>query len=169
MCKIFGISRQAYYKFQKKVDKQKIQDPIILDLVQQARSLMPRLGTRKVYVKIKPELQSIGIKIGRDKLFDLLREENQLVRKRKNFTRTTNSYHRFRKYGNLIADLEKTHPEQVWVSDITYIRIKGRFLYLSLVTDAYSKQIMGYELSDNLKASSSVKALKKGYKQQEVS
>ncbi len=83
-----------------------------------------------------------------------------LVRKRKNFTRTTFSYHRFKKYGNLIADLEKTHPEQVWVSDITYIRKKGGFLYLSLVTDAYSKQIMGFKLSDNMKASSSVKALK---------
>ena len=160
MCKLFGISRQAYYKFQNKVDKQKIQHPIIMDLVFKQRSLMPRSGTRKIYHNIKPELASIGIKIGRDKLFDLLRSENQLVKRRKNFIRTTQSYHRFKKYGNLIAELEKTQPEQVWVSDITYIRIKGRFIYLSLVTDAYSKQIMGYELSDNLKASSSVKALK---------
>ncbi len=163
-CKLFGISRQAYYKFQSKLDRQQIQHPIILDLVQVQRRIQPRSGTKKVYRKIKPELMKIGIKFGRDKLFDLLREENQLVPRRKNFTKTTQSYHRFRKYSNLISDLEKTHPEQVWVSDITYIRTKNGFLYLSLITDAYSKQIMGFELSDNQKASSSVRALKQAIK-----
>ncbi len=167
MCKLFGITRQAYYKFQKRLDRQQEQHSIILDLVQEQRYLMPRLGTKKVYKIIQPKLQEKGIKFGRDKLFTLLREENQLVRKRKNFTKTTQSYHRFRKYKNLISELEITRPEQVWVSDITYIRTKDGFLYLSLVTDAYSKKIKGFELSDNLKASSSKKALQQGLKERE--
>ena len=106
MCKLFGISRQSYYKFQKRLDRQQEQHSIILDLVQEQRYLMPRLGTKKVYKIIQPKLQEKGIKFGRDKLFTLLREENQLVRRRKNFTKTTQSYHRFRKYTDLKVDFK---------------------------------------------------------------
>lgn len=130
-------------------------------MVQQYRYIMPRLGTLKLYYLLKPEFEKSGIKCGRDKLFEILREERMLVKKKKNFTKTTNSLHRFRKYPNLIEGITISMPEQVWVSDITYVRVKGGFLYLSLITDAFSKQIMGYELADNMKVESSVKALKR--------
>ena len=81
----------------------------------------------------------------------ILRNEGMLIKKKKNYMRTTNSYHRFYKYPNLIKDIQINRAEQVWVSDITYIRTNQGWLYLSLITDAYSKQIVGYQLSDNLK------------------
>ena len=133
----------------------------IIDMVQQYRRVMPRLGTLKLYYLLKPRFDQLGIKCGRDKLFGILRQERMLVKKKKNFTKTTNSMHRFRKYPNLIEGMTISNPEQVWVSDITYVRVKGGFLYLSLITDAFSKQIMGYELADNMKVESSVKALKR--------
>jgi len=121
---------------------------------------MARLGTRKLHYLLHPEFEKLGIKCGRDKLFQILRDERMLVKKKKNFTKTTNSMHRFRKHPNLIEGLDIKAPEQAWVSDITYIRTKNGFLYLSLITDAFSKRIMGFELADNLRAESSIKALK---------
>jgi Transposase and inactivated derivatives len=129
-------------------------------MVQQVRKRLPRLGTVKVYEKIKPDLKTQSIKIGREKLNNLLREERMLVKKKKNFTRTTNSYHRFRKWPNLIKDMTINAPEQVWVSDITYISTSKGFMYLFLITDVYSKQIMGYQLSDSMKVENALKALK---------
>jgi putative transposase len=130
-------------------------------MVQQVRKRQPRLGTVKVFEIIKPELACQAIKIGREKLNKLLREENMLVKKKKNYTRTTNSYHRFRKWPNLMRDMVLTTPEQAWVSDITYISTSKGFMYLFLITDAYSKQIMGYHLADSLKVENALKALKK--------
>lgn len=101
----------------------------------------------KVHRKISGEIKQQGIKCGRDKFYAILREENLLVKYRKRFVSTTQSHHRFRTYTNLIQDLDINRAEQVWVSDITYIRTKTGFLYLYLITDAYSKQIMGWDLS----------------------
>ena len=137
-----------------------LENKIIIDLVLKKRKHMARLGTRKLHYLLQSEFEQLGIKCGRDQLFSILRDERMLVKKKKNFTKTTNSMHRFRKHPNLIAELEIKEPEQAWVSDITYIRTKDGFLYLSLITDAFSKQIMGFELADNLKAESSIKALK---------
>jgi len=123
-----------------------------------------KLGGKKVFVKIQPELKKAGIKCGRDKFFDILRAENMLVKYRRRYVKTTQSHHRFYKYPNLIQDMEITRAEQVWASDITYIRTKEGFMYLSLITDVYSKRIMGYELSDNLKAINSINALKTAIK-----
>jgi transposase InsO family protein len=141
-----------------------LEKKIIIDLVLKKRKLMARLGTRKLHYLLQPEFEKLGIRCGRDKLFEILRDERMLVKKKKNFTKTTNSMHRFRKHPNLIENLEIKRPEQVWVSDITYIRTKIGFLYLSLITDVYSKQIMGFELADNLRAESSIKALKMAIK-----
>lgn len=124
------------------------------------RRQMPRLGTRKLHYLLQPVLQSEGIKYGRDKLFDLLGREGLLVKKRKRYTKTTNSQHWMRKYPNLIKDLIPSSPEQVWVADITYVLADRKFKYLHLITDAYSKQIMGYELCPDLEAGSTLKALK---------
>jgi len=121
---------------------------------------MTRVGTKKTYFLIKPELDRSGIKCGRDKLHDILRSEGMLIKKKKNYMRTTNSYHRFYKYPNLIKDLNIHRPEQVWASDITYLRTSQGWLYLSLITDVYSKQIVGYQLSDNLKTINCINALK---------
>jgi len=152
---LFGYSKQAYYKAQTQhyavTDKQQHAKTIVLGL----RRQMPRLGTRKLHYLLKNELD-----IGRDKLFDLLRAEGLLVSKRRRYTVTTKSKHWMRKYPNLIRDVELVRPEQVWVADITYIDTnEDGHGYLHLVTDAYSKRIMGYELCDNMEAASTLKAL----------
>ena len=123
------------------------------------RSKMPRLGTRKLYYLLKDELMARDIKIGRDVLFNFLRAEQLLIKPKRSYTKTTDSKHWMKKYSNLILDMEITRPEQVWVSDITYIKTTSGNSYLSLVTDAYSKKIMGYELLENLSAAGPVRAL----------
>jgi len=126
--------------------------------------MMTRIGTRKLHYLIKPSLEREGIKCGRDKLFEILKHEGLLVKKKKNYMHTTNSYHCYKKHPNLIKDIEINRAEQVWVSDITYIKTNEGFLYLSLITDAYSKQIVGYYLSDNLKTINCIIALKRAIK-----
>ena len=110
---------------------------------------------------LKPKLEKLGIKLGRDGLFSLLREHKLLITPRKQYTKTTNSKHWMRKHPNLYRDVKVSRPEQVFVSDITYIESQQKVHYLSLVTDAYSRKIVGYELSDDMKTSSVVKALKR--------
>ncbi|WP_299678994.1 IS3 family transposase, partial [uncultured Tenacibaculum sp.] len=125
----------------------------------QIRMQMPRIGTRKLYYLLKEEFKDQGIKIGRDALFDYLRSESMLIKPKKNYTKTTNSKHWLRKYPNLIKDKKAVKPEQYFVSDITYIKSRERTHYLSLVTDAFSRKIMGYHLSDDMSAENVVKAL----------
>lgn len=121
---------------------------------------MPRVGTRKLYYLLKDEFRSQGIKIGRDALFDYLRSESMLVRPKKDHVKTTNSKHWLRKHPNLMEGIIPIRPEQYFVSDITYIKSRERTHYLSLVTDAFSRKIMGYHLSDDMGAENVVKALK---------
>ncbi len=122
---------------------------------------MPRIGTRKLYHMLTDTLQKHKIKIGRDKLFDLLEEYAMLVRRRKRRkVSTTDSNHPFRKYPNLIREFQALGPNQLWVSDITYIRISDGFGYLSLITDAYSRKIVGYCLYPTLQKEGPVAALK---------
>lgn len=128
------------------------------------RMQMPRLGTRKLYYLLKDKFESMSIKIGRDALFDLLKSENMLIKPKKNYTKTTNSKHWLRKHPNLYLGLIVKEPEQVFVSDITYIKSKEQTHYLSLVTDAYSRKIMGYHLSDDMSSENVVKALRMAVK-----
>jgi transposase InsO family protein len=104
----------------------------------------------ELYAELKQDFIEQNIKIGRDKLYDVLRLHNLLVPKLKNYVTTTNSKHQFRKYKNLIIDRVPTRPEQLWVSDITYIKTDNGHNYLAIVTDAYSKQIMGYKLDNHI-------------------
>ncbi len=164
LTKLFGKSRQWYYKSLEAEVQRKTSHSIMKDAVMRKRHLMPRLGGRKLHYLLKPEMEQIGLHIGRDRFYRFLRQERLLVPHRKRHTRTTHSYKRFRSHPNLIKALKIQRPEQVWVSDITYVRTKTGFLYLNLVTDAYSKKIMGYELADNLKTESTLKALKKSIK-----
>lgn len=127
------------------------------------RKLHPKMGCRKILIKIKGKLKQRDISIGRDKLFCLLKRHNMLIRRRKSF-KTTNSKHKFKVYRNLIKDIELSSPNQVWVSDITYLRTRKSFVYLSLITDSYSRKIVGYEINDNLESIGCVRALNKALK-----
>ena len=119
---------------------------------------MPRIGTRKLYYLLKPEFDKQEIKIGRDALFNYLKTEHLLIKPKKNYTKTTNSKHWLKKYPNLLKDVEPERPEHVLVSDITYVKSREKTHYLSLVTDAYSRKIVGYKLSDDMSAENVVKA-----------
>lgn len=130
-----------------------------MDMVTTLRRFMPRLGTRKLYQLIKPQLVAAEIKLGRDGLFAYLRDHQMLVKPRKSYTKTTYSKHWMKKYPNLLRGLEVTKPEQVFVSDITYVESEEGVHYLSLVTDASSRKIMGYQLSRDMRAENVVKAL----------
>jgi len=136
----------------------------VIDLVLQERMNLPRLGTRKLYYLIKPNMEKEGIKMGRDSLFDCLRHNYLLIKPKKSYTKTTMSKHWLHKHPNLLKDISIDRSEQVYVSDITYIKSREKTHYLSLVTDAYSRKILGYHLSDDLNAESVVLALKMAVK-----
>ena len=128
-------------------------------MVCQRRKLLPKIGTRKLHHLLKDELREEQIKFGRDKLFALLREEGLLIQGRKRYIQTTFSRHWLRKYPNLVHGQKPEVPEQVWVSDITYIKTTQGYCYLSMVTDAFSRKIMGYDVSSSLDADHARKAL----------
>lgn len=142
------------------MDNVVLQEAIVIRHVQELRQQMPRIGTRKLQYLLAPLLQQHGITLGRDKLFDILAEYRLLVRRRKRKKMfTTDSNHPFKKYPNLIKGMEITGPGRLWVSDITYIRLKESYCYLSLITDAYSRRIMGYCLWPSLKKEGPLNAL----------
>lgn len=163
-CRLFGISRQAIYQSEKRLIAKQDQLSRIKPMVCDIRREMPRLGTRKLYYLLKEEFKAMGIKIGRDALFDYLRSESMLIKPKKNYTKTTNSKHWLKKHPNLIKESKLTRPEECFVSDITYIKTRERTHYLSLVTDAYSRKIMGYQLSDDMSAKNVTKALQMAIK-----
>lgn len=140
------------------MERQAVLAPV-KEMIMNLRRFMPRLGTRKLYYLIKPALIERGIKLGRDGLFDYLRDENLLVKPRRSYTKTTFSRHWMRKHPNLLKDIVADHPEKVFVSDITYLESDEGIHYLSLVTDACTRKIMGYEVSREMKARDVVKAL----------
>jgi putative transposase len=144
LCRLFGKTRHGFYDHLWRSQGKSLKDDIILQEVQAIRKNLPRLGTRKLLELLGPSLQSHDIKVGRDYLFDLLEAYKLLIRRRKRKVFTTDSRHWMRKYSNLIRGLQITRAEQLWVSDITYIRVQNQWGYLSLITDAYSRKIMGY-------------------------
>jgi transposase InsO family protein len=128
------------------------------------RKLLPRLGGRKTHHLISPQLKLNNIKFGRDKMFTLLRQNDLLIKPRHRYIQTTNSKHWMKKYPNIAKDLQVTLPEQLWVSDITYLKTEEGNCYLSMITDAYSRKIMGYSIADNMEASTVAEALKMAIK-----
>ena len=158
-----GISRQCYYRSFWRSEEKKAKAEKVLSLVSGVRSHMSRIGTRKLHYLLHEDLKELHI--GRDKLFAVLKANNLLIKPKRNYRITTDSHHRFRKHKNLIADILIERPEQVWVSDITYIGGRNRNCYLALVTDAYSKKIMGYDLSNSLATEGSLRALEMAVKQ----
>jgi putative transposase len=159
VCRQPGYSKQAYYKSLRTIKVKSSGSAIAKQNVLSLRKQMPRPGTRKLYHLLKSCFKKEQISMGRDKLFDLLREEGLLLSKKKRYTKTTNSKHWLHKYADLLKQITLTHPEQVWVADITYVAIDNGFSCLHLIIDAYSKQIMGYCISNNLAAAAASKAL----------
>lgn len=131
------------------------------------RKQLPRIGTRKVYYLIKEDLRQQGLKFGRDKLFELMRLYGLQIRPRRRYTQTTMSKHWLRKWPNLIKSKRANHQDEVWVSDITYIKTEQGNCYLNMITDAYSRKIMGYALADNMETESMIKALNMAIAQRE--
>ena len=160
LCRLFGKTRHAYYDCLWRKESSLVKEDIILQEVLSIRKDLPRLGTRKLHYVLQNKLASHQITFGRDYLFDLLSEHKLLIRQRKRKAITTDSRHWMRKYSNLVKGLVITRPEQVWVSDITYIRLTNQWGYLSLITDAYSRKIMGYNFRQDLAAEGCINALK---------
>ncbi len=161
VCNCFNLKRDAYYKFLKRHQQRKAVELQVVELVKQERTEQPRVGTRKLYEALQTTFEASGIKVGRDCLYDILRANDMLVKRKKASCKTTDSYHHFHKYNNLIKDMEVTAPNQVWVSDITYIRTVNGFCYLALITDLYSRKIIGHDISDSLELTGCLRALKK--------
>jgi putative transposase len=160
VCRQLGYSKQAYYKSIRNKRLKSCFAAIAKQKVLAIRHLLPRLGVRKLYHLLYKDFIKENIPVGRDKLFLLLRQENLLVGKKKKYVKTTDSRHWMRQYPNLIKNKRPTRPEQLWVADITWVNTKQGNSYLHLITDAYSKKIVGYELCSDMMASSTVKALK---------
>ena len=159
ICSLFGKSRQGWYDAQQREHHGKLEETFVLKLVEEIRQEMPRIGTQKLHYMLGGKFNEHGIKLGRDKFYDLLERHGYLLRYRRRKPFTTDSRHRFKKYPNLIRDMLLTESGQLWVSDITYIRSGSGFNYLSLVTDAYSRKIVGYSLWPSLESVGAIKAL----------
>ena len=167
-CKLLGISRQAVYQREKRIEQRSTELAPVKDLVLELRRFMPRLGGRKLYFLLKPAFEERGIKLGRDGFFDYLREHRLLVQPVKRYTKTTYSKHWMKKHPNLMESQKINRAEQAFVSDITYVETDEGVHYLSLVTDAYSRKIMGHEVSNDMRAESVVKALRRAARQRKT-
>jgi putative transposase len=160
LCEGFGMKRDAYYKYQRRNKRSIATKATVLTMVNERRIELPREGCKKMHKAFIDEFLERGIKLGRDRLFDILREKDLLVKRKRSYVKTTNSYHKFHKYNNLIKDLMISRPNQVWVSDITYIRLTQGHCYLALITDAYSRKIVGYDISNSLELAGCLRAFK---------
>lgn len=157
LCALFGKTRAAYYDWKKRTNESTLLEGLVLELVRNIREEMPRAGTRQLQRALELDYNT---SIGRDYLFELLRKNHLLIRQRKRKVVTTDSRHWQRKYPNLILQLQPLRANHIWVADITYIRLQNNFAYLSLITDAYSRKIMGYCLHKDLTKEGCLTALK---------
>lgn len=157
-----GISRQAHYKALACQRQKSEQHGTVIELVKQTRQRQPRLGTRKLHGLLQQPLQEAGIKMGRDALFDVLRNAYMLVAPKRAYHKTTHSHHHLRRHPNLVkagGAGQATGSEQLWVADITYLPTRDKTVYLSLVTDAYSRKIVGWHVHATLQADEVSQAL----------
>lgn len=159
---MFGVNRQVYYRRKQTIKLRKSRAVKVIELVEAVRFQMPKIGVRKLYFILQEELRRLHV--GRDMLFRILKANHMLIIPKRRYHITTNSHHRFRKHKNLIENVVPDCPEQIWVSDITYVGNRQNPMYLALVTDAYSKKIVGYDLSNSLDVSGSLRALKMAVK-----
>lgn len=158
VCELFNITRQAYYQRLWREEVQEREEAIILECVRQIRRKHPNMGTRKIFYKIEPMLDHEEIKFGRDKLFFLLKDKDLLVKPRKAYRKTTRPGHW--RVPNLLPGLEITYARQVIVCDITYVEVEiGRFVYLFLIMDLFSRFILGWHVADTLGANGALSSL----------
>lgn len=162
---MLGYSKQAFYKRIKTIEEEEIEEALVVDLIKEKRKIWKKGSGRNLHELLREDFSAHGIKMGRDKFYELLGRNNLLITRKRYKTRTTFSYHHFHKYPNLIKDIEPLRPNQVIVSDITYVWLREieNFSYLYLITDMYSRKILGYSLSEDLKASSAIKALRMAF------
>lgn len=151
------ISRQAVYQYSRRQHESMVDESHVIKQVQLIRRRIPRIGTRKLYERLQPMLQQLGI--GRDQLFDILRRHRMLIKPRKRFVTTTNSRHAQPVYPNLLLLTKPDGPRQVLVADQTYLRLHQGFCYLSLVTDLYSRKILGADVSPTLEVAGPLRAV----------
>jgi putative transposase len=159
LCRRLGCTRQGYYKSLKRGIHDIQTSEKLMSFVQPIRQLMPRLGGRKLLYMIREDLAKNEVQIGRDRFFDWLRAQDLLIYPKRSYINTTQSRHRFWVYDNLIEEIVLNKPNQLWVSDITYLRTREGFCYLALITDAFSRKIVGYDVSDSLELQGCMRAL----------
>ena len=162
MCRRLGMTRQNYYARHQRRKRREVDGELVAGLVRQERKKQARLGTRKLYHMLTPELKQAGVRIGRDRMFEELRKRDLLLEPvPAKYPRTTQSYHNLPVFRNVVKGLAVTAPNQVWVSDITYLRTRESFVYLALITDKFSRKIVGWHAGDSLEAVGCVRALER--------
>jgi len=155
-----GISRQNYYARRRQRQRRAVDAQLVAGLVRRERRQQPRLGTRKLHHMLKSELEAAGVRMGRDRMFEELRQKGLLLEPvRAQYPHTTQSYHNLPVFRNLVKDRPLTGPNEVWVSDLSYLRTLEGYLYLALITDKYSRKIVGWHVGDTLEAVGCVRAL----------
>jgi len=160
VCRQVGMSRQNYYARRQVRQRQAVNAGLIIELVQAERRVQPRLGTRKLRVVLQGALAQAGVVLGRDRFFEVLRCGGLLLAPLpREYPQTTSSYHCLPVFGNLVKDRKLSRPNEVWISDLTYVRTEEGFLYLALVSDKYSRKVVGYHCGDTLAAVGCVRAL----------
>jgi putative transposase len=167
-----GISRQAHYQGQKAMSVRAQHAQTVVQQVKELRLRQPRIGTRKLRHLLHEPLQRAGIKMGRDAMFDMLRNAHLLIANRRAYHKTTDSHHRFRRHPNLLKDgpekIKIERSEQLWVADITYVPTDDKVVYLSLVTDAHSRKIVGWHVAPTLQTEELARALKMALRQRKT-
>lgn len=161
LCGLFGYTRQTYHYHLKKVGESKFREDVILSLVRSIRSRHPCIGTRKLKIMLE---RDHGINVGRDRLFDLLDRNGLLLRRRVRHRRTTFSGHGLRTYPDWVKELVVSRPDEVWVTDITYLFVEGRSFYVFLMTDLYSRFVVGWTVSDNMRAENALDVLRQAFR-----
>ena len=167
MCFEFGYSKQAYYKHLQHIEKNAVVEDVVVGLIKKKREIWKRGSGRNLHQSLKKDFKAHDIKLGRDKFFDVLRQNGLLIKPKRIRAKTTCSYHHFNKYANLIEIHTPLRCNEIWVSDITYIWLKqqDKFCYLNLITDLYSRKIVGHCVYQDLSVKGSITALQQALKQ----
>lgn len=160
VCEAHGVSCQAFYQYQKRQTNERLKQEIVLQLVCQVRVRQPNIGVRKLYHLLKPQFEKLDCQFGRDALFQLLRDHGLLIESAKRGHSTTDANHRFHRYPNRIAHLIVDRVHQVFVADITYLQTLEGFVYLALITDLFSRKIVGFDVSASLSVDGALSACK---------
>lgn len=160
LCGLFGYTRQTYHYHLNKASERKLQEDVVLSLVHDIRSRHPRIGTRKLKIMLE---RDHGVDVGRDRLFEMLDRNGLLLRRRIRHRRTTFSGHGLRTYPDCVKELVVSRPDEVWVTDITYLFVEGRSYYVFLMTDLYSRFVVGWTVSDNMRADNALEVLRQAF------